>query len=53
MLRNLVRSMESLTLKIDIQTLKDGLLRLEEYIKEVIDTPIEKRGITIEERYYG
>lgn len=38
--------------EIDIQTLKDGLLRLEEYIKEVIDTPIEKRGITIEERYY-
>ena len=39
--------------EIDGQTLYTGLVKLEKYTTEVLKTPIEKRGVTIEDKYYG
>ena len=33
--------------------LLESVLRLENYVKTVIDTPIKKRGLTIEKKIYG
>ena len=38
--------------EIDWQTLNAGLIRIEEYTQEVINTPIENRGVTIEDKYH-